>query len=102
MKLRFEDKKAKDVAYSKMGKIRYKGCIRDMFTPIQTLNDKAQFTGVALKKSILKRLPNKILDQMHVVDQTGKSDQQMIEIITNVGKTAERWKEAKQNLLITS
>jgi hypothetical protein len=26
----------------------------------------------------------------------------MIEIITNAGKTAEKWDEAKQNLLITS
>jgi hypothetical protein len=102
IKLRFENKEARDVAYSKMGKIRYAGCIRDMFTRIQTFNDKAQITGAALKKFILERLPNKILDQMHVVDLTGKTDQEMIDIITNAGKTAERWEEARDNLLIKS
>jgi len=102
IKLRFENKEARDVAYSKMGKIRYKGCIRDMFTRIQTFNDKAQITGAALKKFILERLPAKILDQMHVVDLTGKTDQEMIDIITNTGKTAERWEEARENLLIKS
>jgi hypothetical protein len=85
-----------------MGKIRYQGCIRDMFTRIQTFNDKAQITGAALKKFILERLPTKILDQMHVVDLTGKTDQEMIDIITNAGKTAERWEEARDNLLIKS
>jgi hypothetical protein len=100
IKLRFENKEARDVAYSKMGKIRYKGCIRDMFTRIQTFNDKAQITGAALKKFILERLPAKILDQMHVVDLSGKTDQEMIDIITNAGKTAERWEEARENLLI--
>jgi len=102
IKLRFENKEARNVAYSKMGKIRYKGCIRDMFTRIQTFNDKAQITGAALKKFILKRLPAKILDQMHVVDLTRKTDQEMIDIITNAGKTAERWEEARDNLLIKS
>jgi len=102
IKLRFENKEARDVAYSKMGKIRYKGCIRDMFTRIQTFNDKAQVTGAALKKFILERLPAKILDQMHVVDLTGKTDQEMIDIITRAGKTAERWEEARDNFLIKS
>jgi len=73
-----------------------------MFTRIQTFNDKAQITGAALKKFILERLPAKILDQMHVVDLTGKTDQEMIDIITNAGKTAERWEEARDNLLIKS
>ena len=100
IKLRFENKEARDVAYSKMGKITYQGCIQDMFTRIQTFNGKAQITGAALKKFILERLPIKILDQMHVVDLTGKSDQEMIDIITNAGKTAERWEEARENLLI--
>jgi len=59
IKLRFENKEARDVACSKMGKITYKGCIRDMFTRIQTFNDKAQITGAALKKFILERLPAK-------------------------------------------
>jgi len=100
IKLRFENKESRDVAYSKMGKIRYQGCIQDMFTRIQTVNDKAQITGATLKKFILERLPTNILDQMHVVDLTGKSDQQMIDIIPNAGKTAERWEEGRDNLLI--
>jgi len=37
---------------------------------------------------------------MHVVDLTGKTDQEMIDIITNAGKTAERCEEARENLLI--
>jgi len=90
----------RDVAYAKMEKIRYKGCIRDMFTRIQTRNDRAQLAGASLKKLILERLPLKILDQMHMVDLTGKTDNEMIDIITNAGKTAEKWEEAKENLLI--
>jgi hypothetical protein len=44
LKLRFEDKDAKDEAYSDPEKDRYEGCIRDMLTQIQTLNDKAAVT----------------------------------------------------------
>jgi hypothetical protein len=44
----------------------------------------------------------KILDQMHVIDLTGKSDQEMIDIITNAGKKAEKWDDAKENLLLKS
>ena len=74
--------------------MKYKGCIRDMFTRIQTLNDRARVTRVGLKKFILERLPKNIQDQMNVVDLTGKLDQQTIDIITNAGKTAEKWDEA--------
>jgi hypothetical protein len=31
-------------------------------------------SGAALKKLILERLPQKIIDQMHTVDLTGKTD----------------------------
>jgi hypothetical protein len=55
--LRLEDKYARDEAYSELEKVRYEGCIRDMFTQIQTHNDKALGTGAALKKLILDRLP---------------------------------------------
>jgi len=102
IKLQFEDKEARDIAYAKMEQVRYKGDMRDMFTRIQTLNDRAQLTGAALKKLILERLPLKILDQMHTVYLTGKSNQEMIDIITNAGKMAEKWEEAKENLLIKS
>jgi hypothetical protein len=68
IKLRFEDKDAKDEVYTDMEKVRYDGCIRNMFTKILTSNDKAIVTGAALKKMILERLPQKILEQMHTMD----------------------------------
>jgi hypothetical protein len=98
LKLRFEDKDAKDEAYAKLEKVRYEGCIRDMFTQIQMHNDKASVSGAALKKIILDRLPHNILEQMHTVDLTGKTDDEIITIITNAGRTAEKWDEAKKNL----
>jgi len=44
----------------------------------------------------------KIVDQMHVVELTGKYDQEMIDIISNAGKIAEKWDEAKEYLLLKS
>jgi CHAT domain-containing protein len=98
LKLRLEDKDAKDEAYAELEKVRYEGCIRDMFTQIQTLNDKATVTGAAFKKLILERLPHKILEQMHMVDLTGRTDQEIMTIITNAGRTAEKWEAARNNL----
>ena len=98
LKLRFEDKDAKDEAYAELEKVRYEGCIRDMFTQIQTLNDKAAVTGAAFKKLILERLPHKILEQMHTVDLTGRTDQEIMTIITSAGRTAEKWEAARNNL----
>jgi len=69
-----------------------------MVTKIQMYNDTAQLTGAGLKKLILDRLREKVLGQMHVVDSTRKTDQEMIDIITKAGRTAERWEEAKKNL----
>jgi len=96
--LRFEDKDARDEAYCELEKVRYEGCIRDMFTKIQTHNDKALVTGAALKKLILERLPAKILEQMHTVDLTGKTDQEIMSIVTNASRTAEKWEAARSNL----
>jgi hypothetical protein len=98
LKLRFEDRDAKDEAYAELEKVRYEGCIRDMFTQIQTLNDKAAVTGAAFKKLILERLPHKILEQIHTVDLTGRTDQEIMTIITNAGRTAEKWEAARNNL----
>jgi hypothetical protein len=98
LKLRFEDRDAKDEAYAELEKVRYEGCIRDMFTKIQTLNDKAAVSGAAFKKLILERLPNKILEQMHTVDLTGRTDQEIMTIITNAGRTAKKWEAARNNL----
>jgi hypothetical protein len=98
LKLRFEDKDAKDEAYAQLEKVRYDGCIRDMFTQIQMHNDKALVSGAALKKIILDRLPHKILEQMHTVDLTGKTDEEIITISTNRGRTREKWDQAKKNL----
>jgi len=69
-----------------------------MFTQIQTHNDKALVTGVALKKLILERLPQKILEQMYTVDLTGKTDQEIISIITKAGLTAEKVDAARKNV----
>jgi hypothetical protein len=96
--LRFEDKDARDEAYSELEKVRYEGCIMDMFTQIQTHNDKALVMGAAPKKLILERLPQKILEQMHTVDLTGKTDQEIISIITNARRTAEKWDATRKNL----
>jgi len=96
--LRFEDKDARDEAYCELEKVRYEGCIRDMFTKIQTHNDKALVTGAALKKLILERLPAKILEQMHTVDLTGKTDQEIMSIVTNAGQTAEKWEAVRNKL----
>jgi len=98
LKLRFKDKDAKDEAYAELEEVRNEGCIRDMFTRIETLNDKAMVSGAALKKLILERLPRKILEQMHVVDLTGKTDNEIITIITNAGRNAEKWEAARKNL----
>jgi len=98
LKLRFEDRDDKDEAYASLEKVRYDGCIRDMFTKIQMFNDRALVSGAALKKIILDRLPHKILEQMHTVDLTGKTDDELITIITNAGRTAEKWDEARKNL----
>ena len=98
LKFRFEDRDAKDEAYAELVKVRYEGCIRDMFTQIQTLNDKAAVSGAAFKKLILERLPHKILEQMHTVDLTGRTDQEIMTIITNAGRTAEKWEAARNNL----
>jgi hypothetical protein len=78
--------------------IRYEGCIQDMFTKIQTFNDKAMVTGAALRKMILERLPQKIIDEIHTVDLTGKTDKEIISSITTVGRTAEQWEAARENL----
>jgi hypothetical protein len=98
LKLRFEDKDARDEAYADVEKLRYEGCIRDMFTKIQTFNDEAMVTGASLKNMILERLPQTILERMHTVDFTGKADQEMISIITNARRTAEKWEAARKNL----
>ena len=102
LKFRFEDRDAKDEAYAELEKVQYEGCIRDMFTQIQTLNDKAAVTGAAFKKLILERLPHKILEQMHTVDLTGRTDQEIMTIITNAGRTAEKWEAARNNLGLKS
>jgi len=98
LKLRFEDRGAKDEAFAQLEEVRYEGCIRDMFTKIQTFNDTAMVSGAASKKLILERLPQKTLDQMHVVDLTRKTDNDIITIITNAGRVAEKWEAARKNL----
>jgi hypothetical protein len=52
VKLGFEDRDTKHEAYAELEKVRYDGCIRDMFTQIQMHNDKAMVSGPALKQMI--------------------------------------------------
>jgi hypothetical protein len=95
--LRFEDKEARDEAYADFEKVWYEGDSWDMFTKIQMYNDKSQLTGAALKKLIVDGLPEKVLSQMHEVDLTGKTDQEMINSITKAARTAEKWEEGIKN-----
>jgi hypothetical protein len=96
--LRFEDQDAKNEPYADLEKGRYERCIQDMFTKIQMYNDKALVTGAAPKKLILEQLVQKILEQMHMVDFTGKTDKEIITISTNAGRTAEKWNAARNIL----
>jgi len=99
---RFEDEEVRDEAYAKLTKNEYRVDIRDMFTQMQMHNDNAQLTGAALKKLILDRLPIKLLEQMHTVDLTWKSNQDMIKIILKARRTAEEWEESKKILSKTT
>jgi len=96
LSLRFDDKEARDEAYTELEKIRYQGDIRDMFTKIQIHNDKAQLTGAGLKKLILHWLSVNVLEQVHTVGLTRKTDREMIEIISRAGRNAEKWVEVKK------
>jgi len=98
LKLRIEDRDAKEEAYSNLEKVRYDGCIRVMFTQIQMHNDKALVTGAALKKLILERLPLEILLQMLTVDLNRKTDIEMIDNITKADRKAESWDDAQKHL----
>jgi hypothetical protein len=102
LKLRFDDAEAEDEAYADLERVRYVGCVRDMFTQIKVFNDQAKVTGAALKKIILDRLPMMMLDLMHTTDLNGKTDDEQIAIITKAGRTAERWEVTKQSLALRS
>lgn len=69
-----------------------------MISKIQMCNDKAQLTGMALKILILDRLPVKVLEQMITAALTGKSDQEIVDIISKAGRMGKKYKEATTNL----
>jgi hypothetical protein len=69
-----------------------------MFTQKQMHNDMALVSGATLKQIILDRLPHKIFKQMHTVDFTRQTDDEIITIFTHTGRTAENWDEAKRKL----
>jgi len=98
IKLRFEDGEARDEAYSSLEKVPYQGCNREMFLQFQMNNDEAMVTEAAFKKLILQWLPYKILEQMSTFDLTGKTDSDIIGIISSAGRTAEKWDKAKKSL----
>jgi len=88
-KLPFEDRDDKDKTYVDVENVRYNGCIQDKFTHIQMHDGKALVTGAAFEKLILQGLLHIILEQMHTIDLTGKTDPELIRIITNAGRTAD-------------
>jgi hypothetical protein len=98
LKLRFRDKDTKDEAYADLENVRYEGCIRIMFTQIQTFIDKVVVTGAVLTMLILELLPQRIIEQLHTVNLTGKIDQEIITIITNIGQNAEKSGSARKSL----
>jgi hypothetical protein len=69
-----------------------------MFTQIQVDNHRALVSGATLKKIIMDRLPDKFLKQMHTVDLTGKRGEEIITIITNVGRAAEKCDQVRRTL----
>jgi hypothetical protein len=85
--LQFETKDCKDKAYATVERVRYDGCLRDMFTPIQMPNDNAFITSTVGKKMNLDRLPFKIQEHMHPVDLSGKTDDEIICSTTNARRT---------------
>jgi hypothetical protein len=66
-------------------KVRYEGCICDIFSTIQIFNNKAIVPGAAFEKLMLERLHQRIWEQIHTVVLTGKPDQDIISIITSAG-----------------
>jgi len=61
-------------------------------------NDKVLVTGAAWKKLILERLPQKMLELMRTVDLKGKTDQEIINFITNARRTAIKFDTARKTL----
>jgi len=101
MKLQFGDKDAYDEAYPNLEDVSYTWCIRDMFTQIQMKNDKAMVSGAGVNKIILNHLRHMILEQIYTVNLRGKTHHEIIAIIANAGRTAEKWDAATKNLRLT-
>jgi hypothetical protein len=55
-------------------------------------------TGASLKKMSLERLQQKIIEQMHTVNLTGKTDQEIISITTNTTRTVQKWEVTRTKL----
>jgi len=96
LQLRFEGKDAGEEAYGDLEKVRYEECIQNMLTQIQTYSDKAQVTGPAFKKLILDRLPTKILEQMHTVDLTGRTDEEIVDVLQRQEKLPKNRKQLER------
>jgi len=84
--------------YCELEKVKDDCCLLDMFIQIQMHHHRALDTAAASKKHVLDRLPDKSLEQMHTIDLTGKSNLEIIDIITRAGRTSEKWDEAKKSL----
>jgi len=69
-----------------------------MLTQIQMHNNRALDTGAEFKKIISERLPHGILKQMHTIDLSGKTNTEIVEIITRAGRMVKQWNTAPQSL----
>jgi len=94
----FIDKEARDDIYAKLEKVRYNGCISDIWTKIQMCITQPPVTGSALKKLILDQLPQHIQEHMYTVHLAGKSKEVMINIWGSAGWTTANLEEPNKNL----
>jgi hypothetical protein len=64
--------------YANLKNVKYEGCIGNLFTQIQIHQHKALVVNIALTNLVWKRSPHHILKQMHMLDWTGRGDDDII------------------------
>jgi hypothetical protein len=86
--------KGEPLSYTNLETAGYNVCIWNMFTQIQMHDKKAWVSGAALKKCILNQVPHIMLERTHMVGLSGRTDQKIIDVITNTCRTAEKCNKA--------
>jgi hypothetical protein len=94
---RFHNRYQQETAYGKIMEVKYKGSIQDMITEYNTLNVKAEITGVAYRTMLMRGLPQKIFKQLTMVNPADKTDDELREIILTAGKNVEVWQATERN-----